>query len=100
MIGATQEEVGYETGTTAEAAAQLSRTAVRTVPRLGELRLVRQWSGLRVMTQDGFPVYAQSASFPGAFVALCHSGVTLAGLHAEIVAGAVAARRFDVPNAA
>ncbi|HWK43459.1 MAG TPA: FAD-dependent oxidoreductase [Stellaceae bacterium] len=112
MIGVTQEETGYDAGTTAEAAARMSRDALRKVPRLGELRMVRQWAGLRVMTPDGFPVYAQSPSHPGAFVALCHSGVTLAGLHADVVADAVAAGslpasldmfhpgRFDVPHAA
>lgn len=112
MIGSTQEETGYDAGTTAEAAARMSRGAVRKVPRLAELRLVRQWSGLRVMTPDSYPVYAQSPSHPGAFVTLCHSGVTLAALHADLIANAVAAgslpasldvfhpRRFDVPHAA
>jgi len=64
------------------------------------------------MTPDSYPIYAQSESHPGAFVALCHSGVTLAAFHAEILAGAIAAgslpenfspfhqRRFDVPQAA
>lgn len=112
MFGVAQEEVGHDVGTTAETAARMSRHAVREVPRLAELRVVRQWAGLRVMTPDGFPVYAQSSSCPGAFVALCHSGVTLAALHADVVAGAVAAGalpesldafspgRFDVPRAA
>jgi glycine/D-amino acid oxidase-like deaminating enzyme len=109
-IGATQEEAGFDTTTTADAAGRLSRTALRTVPRLQELRVVRQWAGLRVMTPDSFPVYAQSPSHPGAFVALCHSGVTLAALHAEVVADAMGSlpaaldvfhpRRFDVPHAA
>jgi glycine/D-amino acid oxidase-like deaminating enzyme len=112
MIGVTQEEVGYDSSTTAEAAAMMSRNALRAVPRLKELRIVRQWAGLRVMTPDSFAVYAQSDSHPGAFVAVCHSGVTLAALHADVIAGAVAAgglpvslapfhpRRFDVPRAA
>jgi len=112
MIGSTQEETGYDAGTTVEAAARMSHGAVRKVPRLAELRMVRQWAGLRVMTPDSYPVYAQSPSHPGAFVALCHSGVTLAGLHADVIADAVAAgslpasldvfhpRRFDVPHAA
>jgi glycine/D-amino acid oxidase-like deaminating enzyme len=64
------------------------------------------------MTPDGHPIYAQSVSHPGAFVALCHSGVTLAAFHAETLAGVIAAgslpetlspfhqRRFDVPQAA
>jgi len=91
MIGATNEEVGYDTSTTGDAAARLSRTALRTVPALAEAGLVRQWAGLRVMTPDSYPIYAQSESHPGAFVALCHSGVTLAAFHAESLAAAIAA---------
>lgn len=89
MIGATQEEVGFDTGTTAERAGFLARKALRVIPRLAEARLVRQWSGLRVMTPDSYPVYAQSESHPGAFVLLCHSGVTLAAAHAERLAAAI-----------
>jgi glycine/D-amino acid oxidase-like deaminating enzyme len=112
MIGATQEESGYDISTTGDAAALLSRKAVRTIPALADVGLVRQWAGLRVMTPDSYPIYAQSQSHPGAFVTLCHSGVTLAALHADILAGAIAAgalpdslspfhqRRFDVPQAA
>jgi glycine/D-amino acid oxidase-like deaminating enzyme len=63
------------------------------------------------MTADGFPIYDQSVSCPGAFVATCHSGVTLAANHAGTIAPMIAAgaldpdlavfsaRRFDVPQA-
>ena len=37
------------------------------------------------MTPDGFPVYSQSEEFPGAFAFSCHSGVTLAAVHAQEV---------------
>ncbi|PTM41441.1 FAD-dependent oxidoreductase [Bosea sp. 124] len=112
MIGATKDDNGFDVSTTAEAAAWLSRKTVEIVPALAGVRLVRQWAGLRIMTPDGYPIYAQSQSHPGAFVALCHSGVTLAAFHAETLAGAIAAgslpntlspfhqRRFDVPQAA
>ncbi|WP_414474790.1 NAD(P)/FAD-dependent oxidoreductase [Microvirga sp. M2] len=112
MIGATQEEVGFDTSTTGHAASLLSRKTAQLVPALADLTLVRQWAGLRVMTPDSYPVYAQSPLHPGAFVALCHSGVTLAAVHASILAEAIIAgelpstlapfhhRRFDVPKAA
>ena len=44
--------------------------------------MVRTWAALRVMSPDGYPVYEQSAAYPGAFAATCHSGVTLAAAHA------------------
>ncbi len=46
MIGATQEDVGFDTSTTAAAAAKLSKRALRIFPALAKARLVRQWSGL------------------------------------------------------
>ncbi|KAG0920281.1 hypothetical protein G6F32_015680 [Rhizopus arrhizus] len=70
--------------------------AVRTLPALRDVRVVRSWAALRVMSKDGFPIYQQSETCPGAFVATCHSGVTLAAAHAlnlapMIVAGKLAA---------
>ncbi len=112
MIGATKENVGFDSLTTGRAASRLAAKAARTIPRLGQARVVRQWAGLRVMTPDGFPIYAQSQDHPGAFVALCHSGVTLAAFHATELAAAIIAgslpdnltpfhqSRFDVPHAA
>jgi len=112
MIGATHEEVGLDCSTTSEAAAVLSASALRQFPGLRDVSLVRQWAGLRILTPDGFPIYAESETHPGAFVALCHSGVTLAAFHAGILADCIAGgqlseelhvfhhRRFDVPKAA
>ncbi len=112
MIGATQESVGFDTGTTLEAARGLARRAIRALPALERLRLVRSWAALRVIPPDRCPIYDESESHPGAFVATMHSGVTLAAVHAArlpdwIAEGrapggfeAFSARRFDVPAAA
>lgn len=83
MIGVTQEDVGYDLSTTTEAAVRMTRKALRILPDLAKAKLVRQWSCLRVMTPDGHPVYASSESCPGADIATCHSGVTLASFHAD-----------------
>jgi glycine/D-amino acid oxidase-like deaminating enzyme len=112
MIGSTQEEVGFDLSTTNSAGAAMSAKAIRWIPALRDVTLVRQWAGLRIMTPDRHPVYAESQSHPGVFVAVCHSGVTLAAAHASLLAEAIAAgrmspflevfhpRRFDVPKAA
>lgn len=85
MIGLTQEEVGYDLSTTQGAAAAMSRNAIQLFPDLANVRLIRHWSCLRIMTPDGAPVYAESEAYPGAFIALCHSGVTLASFHAGLL---------------
>jgi glycine/D-amino acid oxidase-like deaminating enzyme len=95
MIGLTQEEVGFDISTTSAAAAQMSRRALQVLPDLAGARLVRQWSCLRIMTPDGCPVYAESADYPGAWIALCHSGVTLASFHAGPLANCLRSARLD-----
>jgi hypothetical protein len=87
----------------------MAARAIRMFPLLARLNVVRTWSGIRVMTHDGFPIYDQSETCPGAFLVCCHSGVTLAANHAFTLAsminkgrldadsvGAFSARRFDV----
>lgn len=89
MIGATQEDAGLQTATTVAAAARLAARATAILPALAAARLVRQWAGLRVLSPDSYPVYLQSERSPGAFAAICHSGVTLAAAHGATLAGAI-----------
>lgn len=110
MLGDSQEEAGLDPTVGTGVTSVLAERAVRMFPRLGELNVVRTWAALRVMTRDGFPIYEQSRSCPGAFVATCHSGVTLAANHALTLAPCIArgqlpaepfatfsASRFHVP---
>jgi hydrogen cyanide synthase HcnC len=112
MLGSSEEEVGLNTGQKPEVMQQIARRAVQCFPWLAELQIVRAWAALRVMPPDGLPIYDESERCPGAFTANCHSGVTLAGAHANLFAPMVAAgaldpvlapfsaKRFDVPEAA
>lgn len=112
MLGDSQEEAGFDDTVGTGVISTIAERAVRTFPLLGRANIVRSWAALRVMTKDGFPIYQQSATHPGAFVTTCHSGVTLAAAHAlhlapMLVAGAFpedfapfGTRRFDVPEAA
>jgi glycine/D-amino acid oxidase-like deaminating enzyme len=89
MIGATHEDAGFDLSTTADAGAELARHATDIFPDLQHTRLVRTWSGLRVLTPDGCPLYAESDTHPGAALVTCHSGVTLAAVHAQVLAKAL-----------
>lgn len=112
MLGDSQEEA-VEPVVGHAVLAVLADRARRIFPRLGSLNVVRTWAALRVMTRDGFPIYDQSTECPGAFVATCHSGVTLAAGHALALAPLIAegrlpaetfepfsSRRFHVQKAA
>lgn len=82
QIGESKEDVGFDDRTTIDEVSRIASRAVRMFPRLAGVNVVRSWGALRVMTPDGYPVYEASAEYPGAFVITCHSGVTLAPMHA------------------
>jgi hydrogen cyanide synthase HcnC len=112
MIGDSQEEAGFDATVGVPVLSVMAERAIRMFPLLGRLNVVRSWAALRVMTPDGFPIYEQSESCPGAFLVTCHSGVTLAANHAlalppMLATGALpdemrcfSTKRFDVPKAA
>ncbi len=112
LLGDSQEEA-TESVVGTPVLSVLADRAVKMFPQIARLNVTRTWAALRVMTQDGFPIYEQSAQFPGAFGATCHSGVTLAAGHAFTLAAHIAqgqlpldtfevfsARRFQIPKAA
>ncbi|WP_417607130.1 NAD(P)/FAD-dependent oxidoreductase [Oceanimonas baumannii] len=82
QLGDSKEDVGLDTGTTAEELGKIAARAIRMYPVLEKVRLIRAWGALRVMTPDGYPIYQQSDRYPGAYVVTCHSGVTLGAAHA------------------
>lgn len=94
MIGDSLEEAGFDDRATPRAMAAIARRAVMTFPALARVPVVRSWAALRVMTADGYPIYQQSTTCPGAFVVCVHSGVTLAAAHAGPLAAAIAEGRL------
>jgi len=111
LIGDSRQDRGFDESLGVDILAAMAARAARVFPTLGTARVVRAWAALRPMSPDGFPIYGHSAAYPGAFVAHCHSGVTLAAVHAYALAPAIAAgmlpesfrpfdaRRFDARGA-
>lgn len=85
QIGDSKENVGFNDATTPEVIAKIAQRAVRIYPLLKQVRVVRSWAALRIMSPDGHPIYDQSSIFPGASMVTCHSGVTLAAAHANVI---------------
>ena len=86
QIGGTTEKVGFNDATTTEKIKLIAQNAVAKFPALAQARLVRAWAALRILTPDGYPIYDVSTDCPGAYVAACHSGVTLAAAHSMVIA--------------
>ncbi|ACM39732.1 D-nopaline dehydrogenase [Allorhizobium ampelinum] len=81
LMGDTKEDAGLDDRSTQRGMSHLASRAVRMFPLIGQSRVMRSWAALRVMTSDGDPVYDESPTHPGVFVASTHSGVTLAPMH-------------------
>jgi glycine/D-amino acid oxidase-like deaminating enzyme len=86
LLGDSAENAGLDDGQTRAVMADIARRARTAFPMLAHARIVRAWGALRIMTPDGLPVYEESQAHPGAFLAICHSGVTLAAVHADRIA--------------
>jgi glycine/D-amino acid oxidase-like deaminating enzyme len=90
MMGYSAAEIGFDTRTEPETTRDIAWRNSQIFPFLAKLRIVRTWAGLRVMTPDGFPIYEESDSHRGVFVATGHSGVTTAAAHSHLLAGYIA----------
>ena len=99
MLGTTNEFVGHDRRVTYEAGADILDRARRLVPALAGARVIRGWAGLRPMTPDGLPIYDAVAEVPGFFVAVGHSGITLAPITGQVFLDLIGKGRTDLPIA-
>jgi glycine oxidase len=93
VVGATVEELGFDTRVTAGALHELLRAAVDVVPDVAELELVETMAGLRPGTPDNAPVLGPSP-VDGLILATGHfrNGILLTPVTAELVAAALTGR--------
>lgn len=90
VVGATVEEMGFDTTVTAGAVQDLLRAATDLVPAVGELELVEATAGLRPGTPDNAPLLGPAA-LDGLVIATGHyrNGVLLAPVTAEVITSVV-----------
>lgn len=88
IIGATQEEQGFDTTVTAEGALRLLEAAWEVLPDIGELELLGARAGLRPATPDNRPAVGRG-EVEGLVWATGHyrNGMLLAPLTARAIAG-------------
>jgi glycine oxidase len=91
IVGATQEERGFDTVVTAGGVHELLREAYRVLPDVAEMELAGMIAGLRPGTPDNVPIVGRGA-VDGLVLATGHfrNGILLAPLTAEAVAATLA----------
>jgi len=91
VVGATVEEMGFDTTVTAGAVYELLRDARTALPGLSELELVESHAGLRPGSPDNAPMLGPTA-LPGLVVATGHyrNGILLTPVTADVISAYVA----------
>jgi glycine oxidase len=94
VIGATVEEMGFDTAVTAGGVHELLREAYRLLPDVAEMEWVGATAGLRPGTPSNLPLVGPGA-IDGLVLATGHyrNGILLAPLAAQAVADLVSNRR-------
>ncbi len=102
VVGSTVEEVGFDSGTTEEAAVELLEFAHGLVPATRSCPVVAQRSGLRPGSPDGVPWIGPVPGREGLWLNVGHfrNGITLAPASAELLAAQVTGSPPPVTDAA
>ncbi len=100
LVGATEENVGFETMPTSQVTRKLLDLAVRLCPVLREAEVEATWAGLRPGSCDSKPYIGHAPGFENVIIATGHkrAGLQLAPATAEVVADLVLGRvpRLDI----
>ncbi|SDC18909.1 glycine oxidase [Paenibacillus sp. UNCCL117] len=88
IIGASQQQVGFDKRATAAVIAELHEKAAALLPRIADAEFVDTWTGLRPGTEDGLPFIGKWEQAPGLIVATGHyrNGILLAPVTGRLVA--------------
>ncbi|MEO6211351.1 MAG: FAD-dependent oxidoreductase [Gemmatimonadaceae bacterium] len=92
IIGATMEEVGFDSTTTQAGLDSLNEIGRRISPSTVSAHRLKHWAGLRPITPDRLPILGPDPDFPSLLYACGHgrNGILLAPITGEAV-GALAA---------
>lgn len=94
LVGATEEDAGFDTRTTTEAVRDLLAEAHWLCPSLVEAEVERSWAGLRPGSIDSKPYLGFAPGFANLIVATGHkrAGLQLAPASAEVITDLVLGR--------
>ena len=60
LLGVSHEEVGFDDRNTVDVSNDIAARAIKILPALKNVNIVRGWGALRIMPPDGCPIYDES----------------------------------------
>lgn len=85
IIGFRHEKAGHDTQVVPASVATEGAWAMDVWPELGTRRIIRSWSGLRVMPDDNMAIYSRLPGHPAVTLINTHSAVTMAAAHSRLL---------------
>ena len=97
IIGSSREFVGYDKNTTFQGISFIGREAVRLVPIVRNVNIIRTFAGLRPSTPDGLPILGEVPEVKGFIVAAGHEGdgIALAPITGALIANLIARGEYS-----
>ena len=99
LVGSTEESVGFDKRTTAQAVHDLIHFAVELVPSLADATVERVWAGLRPQSADGIPYLDRVPQTENLFIAAGHfrAGLQLSPITALLLTQTLLSRPTTIP---
>ena len=88
LVGSSREFVGMSPGSNPEIMRLIARRAVRFLPEIADVNVIRTYTGFRPWTADGRPIISEVKEVPGLYVATGHEGdgICLAAVSGRLMA--------------
>ena len=96
FIGTTNENVGYDVKVRPGWLSPFLQDAMQILPLLKRVEALRIFAHLRPMPPDRLPIYDQVPGIDGFYIAVGHSGITLAPLTGKIFADWIVNGKTDI----
>ena len=98
LIGSTREFVGFDKGTTVAGLKQIATRAVRVLPDLAHMHLIRTFAGLRPFTPDGLPILGKVNRVKGLIMAAGHEGdgIALSTITGKLISDLIVDNNTDI----
>ena len=97
LIGASKENAGFDRRSTLDVMIETAKMGVKMVPDLAKARIVRCFSGLRVMPADELPILGTVPGIEDLYIAVTHGGITLSPLVGTLMTELIRSGETSIP---
>jgi len=99
LLGSTREFVGFDRSTSLEGLRKIAARAIRILPCLKKVNIIRAFAGLRPYTPDGLPILGPVEGLKGFFMAAGHEGdgIALSPRTGKLIAQLLVDKQTDIP---